>query len=933
MTLLAIFTTTMVWGQGLQNLTLLNGYTLTAYAENSYEISSVADWNALADYIAASDNNNCLGLTFKMTANIGPVSKTLGRQTGKNKSDRKRFCGTFDGNGHTLTIALNTADNWWEYNKGYCAPFAYTLNATFTNLHVAGTITTTGTWASGLVGSTGGDNSHGTCTVDHCQISVAITANYESVPGNFGNHGGIIGIAEGNATITNTWFDGKFLGKDYQYSAGFIGINKGRGTTVTDCLFNPSEINIENNNTEGSCEFVHSLNGGNHTLSRAYWVSHFGEISNAQGQRVSSVQPDPNQYSYNTISAVDGNNYYIVLKSVTWGHIEEAIASEEADFFNLASDVVAGTEDVALVIPTGKTFELRLNGHTLDRGLMLESVKTNGYVIKVEAGAMLTIGAGTITGGNNNGNAGGIYNAGTLNINGTTFTGNYCKGHGAGIYNTGTLNINSATITDNSGRQQANRGGGVYVTASATFNVEGNVQINNNYSTYVNSTQYNDVHNVYLDGSNVINVTGSLSGSLIGVEGHAGAVTSGLNDNGDLSNFISSDDYVAFYKENEIVLVAKETHDLVINAYTVSSGATDGWYLIASPVSTTPSEVTNMKSNKYDLYRFNQVGANGEWENYKKHTNGFEIVPGQGYLYANNKSVTLTFTGLPYEGDGEIPLVYDDNAAEGMKGINLVGNPFGTNATLDSDHDFYVMNANRTNIIAGTDRTIGVMEGVIVIAKDANDDHVTFTPSSTGKSNEGNRVVLNVADNGNVIDRAIVRFGQGNNLSKFQLFENSTKLYIAQNGKDYAIAKAEAQGEMPVSFKAAQDGTYTISVNPEEMEMNYLHLIDNLTGANVDLLTTPNYTFSAKTDDYASRFRLVFSAQENDAEHFAFVSNGEIIVNNAEQATIEVIDMTGRTIARQYGEQTMSTNGIAAGVYVIRLTNGDQVKTQKIIIK
>jgi hypothetical protein len=41
--------------------------------------------------------------------------------------------------------------------------------------------------------------------------------------------------------------------------------------------------------------------------------------------------------------------------------------------------------------------------------------------------------------------------------------------------------------------------------------------------------------------------------------------------------------------------------------------------------------------------------------------------------------------------------------------------------------------------------------------------------------------------------------------------------------------------------------------------LDYLHLIDNLTGADVDLLQMPEYTFTAKTTDYASRFRLVFS--------------------------------------------------------------------------
>jgi hypothetical protein len=35
-----------------------------------------------------------------------------------------------------------------------------------------------------------------------------------------------------------------------------------------------------------------------------------------------------------------------------------------------------------------------------------------------------------------------------------------------------------------------------------------------------------------------------------------------------------------------------------------------------------------------------------------------------------------------------------------------------------------------------------------------------------------------------------------------------------------------------------------------------------MTGADIDLLQTPSYTFEAKTSDHASRFRLVFSTDD-----------------------------------------------------------------------
>ena len=60
-------------------------------------------------------------------------------------------------------------------------------------------------------------------------------------------------------------------------------------------------------------------------------------------------------------------------------------------------------------------------------------------------------------------------------------------------------------------------------------------------------------------------------------------------------------------------------------------------------------------------------------------------------------------------------------------------------------------------------------------------------------------------------------------------------------------------------------------------------------GADIDLLATPNYTFEAKTSDYASRFKLVFDSNKDDvstaSEVFAYISDGEIVVNNGDEAT------------------------------------------------
>ncbi len=392
----------------------------------------------------------------------------------------------------------------------------------------------------------------------------------------------------------------------------------------------------------------------------------------------------------------------------------------------------------------------------------------------------------------------------------------------------------------------------------------------------------------------------------------------------DLSSYTGNGHYIAIkhdassngYTYIDNLEVTYNAYTLTINGYT---SAANGWNLIASPVATSPDAVENMISNTYDLYRYNAT-AQMEWENYQQHQGDFDIVPGQGYLYANSETVELGFSGDLYDGNGEITL---ENA-----GWNLVGNPF-YDAIASIGRDYYRMNSDHDGLIAGTvDETINAWEGIFVEAENPG-EVLTFTPVFKGEKSTNSAMVINLSQN-SVIDRAIVRFG-GNSMTKFQLFENSTKLYIAQDGEDYAIVNSGNEGEMPVNFKAEKNGTYTISVNTENVSMDYLHLIDNMTGNDVDLLANPSYTFNASTTDYASRFRLVFAAAE--VEIFAYYNGSEWVVNG--NGTMQLVDMMGRVLSSENvnGIATVNTNKLSAGVYVMRLVNGNDVKTQKIVVK
>ena len=354
------------------------------------------------------------------------------------------------------------------------------------------------------------------------------------------------------------------------------------------------------------------------------------------------------------------------------------------------------------------------------------------------------------------------------------------------------------------------------------------------------------------------------------------------------------------------------------------------YYLIASPIGeVNPTEVDQMLDNEYDLFYFDQAAEDClEWINYKGEDGNYNLEAGKGYLYANSNNVTLTFTGYPGS-NGEVVLTKCASTTAAFPGWNLVGNPFGQTAYLS--RPFYIMNNDGSEIILSERNNVNRMEGVFVVA-DYDGEVMTFGTTAPAK---GKKLMLSVGQNNNVIDRTLISFNEGNVLPKFQLNENSTKLYIPQDDKDYAVVNAKADmGEMPINFKATEDGVYTLSLGTDNVNFNYLHLIDNQTGEDVDLFLTPSYTFNALATDAANRFKLVFAADNGADDNFVFQNNGNWIVNNNGKATLQVVDVTGHILSNEQIEGGYSLNfKPAAGVYMLRLINGNNVKVQKIVVR
>ena len=876
LTLLAILTTTMLWASNTINTVTLGDHTFTVDEQGNYLIQTVEDWNGLADYVKAG--NSCSEMIFKMTNDIDNITRSVGFQTTDNANSRQRFEGTFDGDGHILTINMS-AENMGN-NKNYCAPFAYVHNATFQNLTVLGTVNALNyKYASGLVGSmTGGG------TIEDCHIGVTIQA---SLKGD-GTHGSFVAIAESDITvdITNCWFDGQLLGEQTINCGGFVGYNKGT-INFTNCLFNPELITFNaSQSADLSSTFARKANNTRiNNFTNCYYTKALG-TEETDTKFVFALKDTNDNYSYGKVTAADKVDYYYIINSNIWCALQESL--NKGGNVELTQDCFAGTNNDPLVVNAGVNVTLDLKGHTLDRNLFRETTAfDNGYVIKVCEGAELTINdtenGGIITGGKNTSNGGAIYSEGTLNINGGKITGN-----------------------------KANNGGGIYIAKnSVTFS--GNVTITGNK----NSKNNNDL---YLCNKATATITNGckLEANIISVQNGGSLI---LEDGGQLLT------------SSEVRITAQKT----IKAYDIDAENTNGWYFIASPLKNDLQITNAITCNTYDLYRLNGT----TWENYKKHDDFKSLNNGAAYLYANSENVTLQFTGT-------IQTFGKNKDIEIAKGWNLIGNPY----TFDvySDRPYYMIDENNSSTITLANETDAVKPcmGILVQCRDSEGGILSFSkePKSWSQSsaNGGNiqitvaqKVVTRSESSSKILDKAIVSFNEGEELGKFYFGQSNANISIPMNGEEFAIAHSEKHGELPMNFKAAVNGEYTLTVNPESAEMNYLHLIDNLTGAYIDLLIEPSYTFNAKSDDYASRFRLVFSTKDNSNEvstneDFAFISDGNIIVNGT--GMLQVFDLTGRMIvSRRDVMHCISTAEITPGVYFLQLIDGNSVKNQKIMIK
>ena len=194
-----------------------------------------------------------------------------------------------------------------------------------------------------------------------------------------------------------------------------------------------------------------------------------------------------------SVTAGETTTYYETLQAALDAVPENTEGYTVTLLTDIDTDAKAGSWP--LTVADGQTVTLELAGHKIDRGLT--SATDNGNVITVNGNLTLTDsdGGGTIIGGYNTGNGGGVIvsTGGSFIMNDGAIIANKSSGNGGGVYFAGTaFNMAGGIIggAETGAGNSAKNGSGVYVN-SGTFTMSGTASVSGNKwadtSTYSSS--------------------------------------------------------------------------------------------------------------------------------------------------------------------------------------------------------------------------------------------------------------------------------------------------------------------------------------------------------------------------------------------------------------------------------------------------------------
>lgn len=373
----------------------------------------------------------------------------------------------------------------------------------------------------------------------------------------------------------------------------------------------------------------------------------------------------------------------------------------------------------------------------------------------------------------------------------------------------------------------------------------------------------------------------------------------------------------------------------------------DGWQFIASPVYNTPISDFLPSEGEGDYALFKYDGSKDlQWDNYKDgfYDSGQTFLQGVGYLASYETKEKAELTGY-VNNNSPVNFTVAYNPDNHWSNFYILGNPF----TFDINWNNFVKN----NVVDGIARVnddgsynydvtsdIKAGEGFMIMTTGENPS-LSYNYNNSSKEEKEYRFIDVIAYNSEGKDNVIVNFNEEKmpGFRKLDNFnENIANIYLLQDEKMYGInTYQEDIKEIPIYFDAKEMGNYTISIEADG-KFDYVHLVDKMTGEDVDMLLEKEYSFMARDNDNPGRFVLKLTADNSDtdlSERFVYVNDDELIFFGVDDdAQINIYDVTGRSIMNLNCDANSRVNveALNSGMYIIHSLDNHGIRVQKVVL-
>ena len=563
-------------------------------------------------------------------------------------------------------------------------------------------------------------------------------------------------------------------------------------------------------------------------------------------------------------------------------------------------------------------------------------------------GAYVNISSGTVVSMDNitNDNATTLNNAGTITLN-TLSNAGVTQGNGTYTITGNFTNTGTVAIGDTNGTVNMNGTSAQMMTMSGSTSFY-NLTINNALGVTLSSTQTIITNNLTINSGKIFKIEAAKNLTVTGV----------------IANYGGNAGFILESNVTGTASLIHTTVNVPATVKRYISGNAEDWHFLASPISNqviaSSSWVpagTYGNGTGYDLYVFDEptpcwvyqlntsptsTGENPNWPTVHPTAN---FVSGRGYLYSVQASnPTNQFAGNLNNGAVSYAVTKNSTVDPLLIGFNLIGNPYPSSIDwkassgwtrsnlLDSGggYDMWIWNPATNNYgvynslastgTNGISSFIAPMQGFFVRADSnaninmTNDIRVHTDASNWFKTNKNHENLENIkvkitsqTELGS--DEVLLQFGASSNQAGaaklYSTIKTAPSVYLTTEEGELTVrylTDTTNNPIVPLAFKPGSDGNYTVSIDFDTANYDFLELEDTKTKNKHDLKDNPTYDFNATVEDPFDRFLLHFEEipiEDNNLPFLIYYNGNEIVFDLSlipDDTAIKIFDTLGRKI-------------------------------------